>query len=35
MNNTEFTVVEHLNELRKRLFVMVSFLAVTVIGSFF
>lgn len=35
MNTTEFTVVEHLNELRKRLFVVVLALAVAVIGSFF
>lgn len=35
MNNNEFTVVEHLDELRKRLFVMVFFLTIAVIGSFF
>ncbi|MBO2537169.1 MULTISPECIES: twin-arginine translocase subunit TatC [Rummeliibacillus] len=35
MNNTELTVVEHIEELRKRLYIVAVFFIIAVIGSFF
>ncbi|AMX00153.1 MULTISPECIES: twin-arginine translocase subunit TatC [Rummeliibacillus] len=35
MNNTELTIVEHIEELRKRLMIVAVFFVVAVIGSFF
>lgn len=35
MNNTELTVIEHIEELRKRLYIVAVFFVIAVIGSFF